>query len=328
MKVGKLSNEMLKSLVIDSIKFQREEVVLRSNIGEDCSAIDFGDNVCLLSTDPITGAASEVGSLAIHISCNDIASNGAEPIGILLTILAPESTTEEELKMIMVQANEEAEKLNVEIIGGHTEITNAVNRIVVSSTAVAIQEKSKMFSNHEIQIGDLILMTKTAGIEGTGIIAYEKTEELKSVLSDEEIKGSKKMLRSISVVPEGIISGKVGVTSMHDVTEGGVLGAIWELCEGVNMGAIIRNSDINVHPLTSKICDFYKINPLRLISSGTMIMTVTPSKAEELIKKLKEDNIEVSNIGEITGRDVYLEKRGRLTYVTPPDSDELYKVVF
>lgn len=328
MKVGKLSNDMLKSLIIDNIKFKREEVVLRSTIGEDCAAIEFGDDVCLITTDPITGTANEVGRLAVHISCNDIASNGAEPIGILLTILAPESTTEDELRQIMIQANEEATKLNVEIIGGHTEITNAVNRIVVSSTAIAKQPKIKLFSNQDIKLGDIILMTKTAGIEGTGIIAYEKEEELKKILNEEELIDAKMFLRDISVVPEGIIAGKIGVTSMHDVTEGGILGAVWELCEGVNLGAMIDADLIRIHPITSRICNYFEINPLRLISSGTMIMTVNPNKVDILIEQLKQSNIEVSRIGEITLRDVYIEKRGRLSYVTPPDSDELYKVVF
>lgn len=328
MKVGKLSNDMLKSLIIENIKFKREEVILRSTIGEDCAAIDFGDDVCLITTDPITGTANEVGRLAVHVSCNDIASNGAEPIGILLTILAPEFTTEDELREIMIQADDEATKLNVEIIGGHTEITNAVNRIVVSSTAIARQPKSKLFSNKDIKLGDMILMTKTAGIEGTGIIAYEKEEELEKILNEKELLEAKMFLRDISVVPEGVIAGKIGVTSMHDVTEGGILGAIWELCEGVNLGAMINSEAIRVHPITSRICDYYEINPLRLISSGTMVMTVNPDKVEILREKLRCNNIEVRVIGEITLRDIYIEKGGILSYVAPPDSDELYKVVF
>lgn len=328
MKIGKLTNDQLRSIIMDNISYKHNDVVLRSSIGEDCAGVAFGDEVCLLTTDPITGSASEVGKLAVHISCNDIASNGAAPIAILLTILAPEKTTEEELKQIMKDANKEASDLGVEIIGGHTEITNAVTRIVVSSTAIGKQDKELLFSNHSIQLGDLIVMTKSAGIEGTGIIAFEKQRELSTLLSKEELKTAKNMLTKISVVPEGIIAGKVGVTSMHDVTEGGLLGAIWELCDGAGLGAIIKNESINIPEITQKICDHYKINPLRLISSGTMIMTVRPNLLDQLINALQLEDIEVSVIGEITAKDIYLEKRGRLTYVTPPDSDDLYKVVF
>lgn len=327
MNVGKLSNDMLKSIILDNIEFKRDEIVLRAGIGEDCAAMDFGENVCLITTDPITGTANEVGRLAVHISCNDIASNGAEPIGLMLTILAPEGTTEEELSLIMKEAGEEAKKLKVEIIGGHTEITTAVNRIVVSSTAIAKQSKEKLFSNKNIKEGDLILMTKSAGIEGTGIIAYEKSKDLLNILTEEELIKSKELLRDISVVPEGVIAGKYPITSMHDVTEGGVLGSIWELCDGVNLGAVINYESIFIEEVTKKICKYYNINPLRLISSGTMIITMDRENSNNLILELKNNNIKIKIIGEITNKDVYLEKRGRLTYVTPPESDDLYKVV-
>ena len=327
MKIGKLNNDQLQSIIMNSINYRRDDVVLRSGIGEDCAGVQFGDDVCLLTTDPITGAASEVGRLAVHISCNDIASNGAAPIAILLTILAPESTTEADLKLIMTQANEEASKLNVEIVGGHTEITNAVNRIVVSSTAIGKQPIKDLFSNTEVKQGDYIIMTKSAGLEGTGIIAYEK-DELTETFTDEEIREAKDMLDYLSVVKEGIIAGKVGVTSMHDITEGGLLGAAWEICEGANLGAVIKYESINIPTITQKICDHYEINPLRLISSGTMLMTVDPSKADELLEKLEAEGVPSNIIGAMTSKDVYLERRGRLSYVTPPDSDELYKVVF
>jgi len=328
LKIGKLSNEQLQTIIMDSISYNREDVVLRSGIGEDCAGVSFGDEVCLLTTDPITGAASEVGKLAIHISCNDIASNGAAPVAILLTILAPEGTTEEELKTIMTQAHEEATKLEVEIVGGHTEITNAVNRIIVSSTAIGKQKLSKLFSNKNLKQGDLIIMTKSAGLEGAGIIAYEKNDELRNVLTEQEIKTAKDLLDKVSVVKEGIIAGGIGVTSMHDITEGGVLGAVWEICEGSQLGAVIKYEAIHIPEVTRKICDYYKLNPLRLISSGTMLMTIQPDRINELMDGLKEASIEAAVIGEITAKDVYLERRGRLSYVTPPDSDELYKVVF
>ena len=136
------------------------------------------------------------------------------------------------------------------------------------------------------------------------------------------------MLNQVSVVPEGVLAGKYPVTSMHDVTEGGILGAIWEICEGSNLGSIITYEDIPIHDLTQRICDFYDINPLRLISSGTMMMTISPTHYEALAKDFQTKKIPLACIGIITSKDVYLEKRGRLTYVTPPDKDELYKVVF
>lgn len=328
MKIGKLSNEQLKEIILKQMAYKRDDVVLRSDVGEDCAGIAFGDEVCLLTTDPITGSASEVGKLAVHISCNDIASNGAAPIALLLTILAPEGTTAEELEWVMTQAHKEAEKLQVEIVGGHTEITNAVNRMVVSSTAIGRQKKESLMTNKKLQVGDLVLMTKTAGLEGTGIIAYEKTESLKEILSLDELESARALLNKVSVVPEGVLAGKHPVTSMHDVTEGGLLGALWEVCEGAGLGGVITYENVAIEPVTIKICEHFNINPLRLISSGTMMITIAPHLYQALKDDFDQAQISLECIGVITAKDVYLEKRGRLTYVTPPDKDELYKVVF
>ena len=171
MKVGKLSSEELESMIIKKINFKNDDIFLKPGVGEDCAAIAFGDYACVLSTDPITGTASEVGKLAVHISCNDVASSGIRPIGLLLTIMAPEGITKEELEYIMNQASEEADKIGVDIIGGHTEITTAVNRVVVSSTAIGKQLKSQVVKTSGARIGDALIMTKvgllTCAVSGT-----------------------------------------------------------------------------------------------------------------------------------------------------------------
>ncbi len=160
METGKLSSENLQEMIIDQIKPIHSDILIRPGVGEDCSAVAFGDFACVLSTDPITGAASEIGRLAVHINCNDIASAGVKPMALMLTILVPPSTTQDELNMIMKQATEEASKLGVDIIGGHTEITTAVTRPLVSATALGKQLKDKIVTSSGAEIGDTVIMTK------------------------------------------------------------------------------------------------------------------------------------------------------------------------
>ena len=136
LETGKLDSDILKKLVFDKIKYRSEEVRVRPGIGEDCAVVEFGDYECVMSTDPITSAVNDIGRLAIHITCNDIASNGVHPLGIMLAVMLPEGTTDQDVEYIMGQAAETAAELNVEIIGGHTEITPAVNQPVIVSTAV------------------------------------------------------------------------------------------------------------------------------------------------------------------------------------------------
>jgi len=327
LKIGKLDSDLLRKIVFKHLHTRREEVLVRPGIGEDCAVVNYGDYNCILSTDPITGAASEVGRLAMHINCNDIASNGVEPLGIMLTILAPEGTTIEEIEMLMKQAADESKKLNVEIIGGHTEITSAVNRIVVSATAIGKQPANKLIKTSGAKLDDVLIMTKTAGLEGTGIIAFDKEVELRSFLLQDEIEHGKSMLDNISVIPEGVIGGQHNVTSMHDVTEGGILGAVWEVCEASDVGCEVDYEKISIDHVTQKICNHYEINPLKLISSGTMLITISKLDLEDLINDFKGKGIQYAVIGSIVSGEKLLLKGNEKLRIESPESDELYKVV-
>ncbi|MCG8539015.1 MAG: AIR synthase family protein [Clostridia bacterium] len=327
MKVGKLNSQLLERIVFNNIKLRREEVMVRPSVGEDCAVVDFGEYALVMSTDPITGAASQVGRLAVHINCNDIASNGIEPLGLMLTILAPKGTREIEIDEIMKQAGTEASKLNVEIIGGHTEITEAVNKIVISATAIGRQLKSKVIKSSGASIGDKIIMTKTAGLEGTGIIAHDLEDKLNSTFSREIIENAKKMVEDISVVKEGIIGGNIGATSMHDITEGGILGAMWEVCQASKVGCNIYKEKISIARETIEICEFLNIDPLRLISSGSMLITINPQKEEMLMKELIKNGVKGSVIGEVTKKGRFLIDNSKKIEIKEPESDELYKVI-
>ena len=329
LKVGKLDNDVLQKNVIDKIHYKRPEVLTRAGVGEDCAVIDYGEYECVISTDPITATVNAIGSLAIHISCNDIASNGIEPLGITLAVLLPVGTTEQDIATIMNQAGRAAELAGVEIIGGHTEITSAVNQPVIVSTAIGKALKGTSQSATNIKLDDYILMTKKAGIEGTGIIVTDHEKELSEILSAEEIAIGKNMLNKISVTKEGIITGKIGTSGMHDVTEGGILGAIWEICQIADLGAEIWPARIPVDEVTEKICDYFEIDYLKLISSGSMLIIVNPEKEEEIEKALESANIEVTCIGEIREKDkgIFMAENGNKTPIVPPKADELYKVI-
>lgn len=319
LKIGKLDSELLKKAVFDKIKYRREEILTRPGIGEDCAEIDFGEYICTMSTDPITASVKDIGRLAIHVTCNDIASNGISPVGIMLAVMLPVGTEEEDVEYIMNQAAKAAEEVHVEIIGGHTEITKAVNKPVIVSTAIGIDLKSR--ERYEIEEGDLIFVTKTCGLEGTGIIVSDMQEDIKKILTEEEISKALLMLNRVSVVDEGVTAGRIGVCKMHDVTEGGILGAVWELCHVAELGAEIKKESIPVDDITKKVCSAYDIDPLRLISSGSMLVIARPDKKKELEEKIEE----ISCIGSIREKEYGIRMDGEV--ILPPETDELYKAI-
>lgn len=327
MEIGKLSNRALGEIVFNNIKYKRKEVLQGAAIGMDNAIIDFGEEVCIISTDPITGATKDIGKLAIHISCNDVASSGAEPIGVLLTILAPPSTTIEDIDLIMKEAGEAAEELKVEIMGGHTEITDAVNRVVISTTVLGKQLRKNMIDPSRVKVGDKVLITKYAGLEGTSILAKEMEEYLMEKLDRKRIIEAQKMGDMISVVKEGLICGEIGVNYMHDITEGGVLGAVWEGAMAINKGIKIYEELIPIMDVTREIASILKIDPYKLISSGSMLIIADDEKASIIEEKLKGEGIKVSQIGEVIKEGIIIKRKDKEENIPPPASDELYKAL-
>jgi hydrogenase maturation factor len=327
MNLGKISETVLKRSVLNQIKHRRSEVLVGPAVGEDCSVLDIGpEEVLVISTDPITGTAKDIGTLAVNITANDIASNGAEVIGLMLTILLPEGTQEAELRNIMKDIEAVCTKLHIEVIGGHTEVTKAVSQPVVTVTGVGKMKKTEIIKTAGARSGQEIVMTKWAGLEGTAIIATAREEELKAKYPASFIDNAKKMIEYISVVPEAGVARAVGVTSMHDVTEGGIFGALWEIGAASRVGLEVDLKKILLKQETVEICEFYDLNPYMLISSGCMLMIT--DKGNQLVQQLNAAGIAAAVIGRITeGNDRIIINEEERRFLEPPKSDELYKVM-
>ena len=230
MKVGKIPETVLKRSVFKQIRHRREEVLVRPGVGLDCAAIAVGEGEAIvLSTDPITSTANNIGDLAIHITANDIAVSGAEMIGVMLTIIMPEKGRESDLRLMMQKIEACCASLNIEVMGGHTEVSRAVNQIIVTVTGVGKIAKEKLANPQRMREGQEIVMTKWAGLEGTAIIANEKKEELCTRYTSEFIEGASELIKHISIVKEAKIASEHNAIMMHDVTEGGIFGALWEV---------------------------------------------------------------------------------------------------
>ncbi|NLX76680.1 MAG: AIR synthase [Clostridiaceae bacterium] len=325
MKIGKMPNEILETLVLNKFRNNRKEVIVRPSVGEDCGAVDFGREICVISTDPITGTESRIGTIAVNVALNDIASSGAEPIGLMVTMLIPPDASLSDVENVVNQLAEEAAKTNVDIIGGHTEVTDAVNRFVMSITAIGRTINRTVIRTSGAKPDDDLVLTKYAGLEGTSILAHDYEKELEIKLGKEIVGTAKNFINSISVIKEGLIAAKFGAHAMHDVTEGGVLGAVWEMCHASGCGAVVYKNKIPVLKETRLICEHFNIDPLKLISSGCMLIAC--ENGGRLSEELSDIGVKAAVIGRITGdRSILLSENEKDVIIPPPESDELYKV--
>lgn len=324
MEIGKVANSLLAELISDIEK--RPEVLVGSKIGRDTSILDLEDNLLVVSTDPITGASKNIGSLAINVAVNDLATEGAEPVAALLTVLLPPKTSEEELKNLMADAKEAASKINLTIIGGHTEVTDAVNRPVISTTVLG--KIQGPYEEKEIEVNDLLIVTKSLGLEGSAILAAERPDQVKKFLTADEYEEALAYKDSTSVVKEGKILKSFGAKYMHDVTEGGILGAAWEAAKANDTGLVVFDDSLPVSEITEKIAQAFDIDYRRLISSGSMLAIISQKDFIKALPDLEAEKIKATIIGRVTDYEgVFLRENGKVLPLGEPKADDLYRAL-
>ncbi|WP_458459149.1 AIR synthase family protein [Pseudobutyrivibrio sp.] len=326
MEIGKLKESVLKRSVIKQLHVKRPEVGSGPSIGEDCATLQVGpDEEIVMSTDPITGTASDIGELAVTVSINDLASAGAEPIGILLTILLTPRMREAKLKAIMEQVDNACKRYNVQVMGGHTEVTEVVNQPLISVTAVGKVKKGQMVSTGGAKPGMDLVVTKWIGLEGTSIIAKDHEEELLTRLPKNLVDSAKDFDKYLSVLPESRVAVEHGVAAMHDITEGGIFGALWEMGEASGVGLDVDLKSIPVKQETIEVCEFFGINPYELISSGAML--IATNDGNELVRKLAEAGVASAIIGKSnSSNDKRVISGDEVRFLEPPKADALYSV--
>lgn len=327
MKSGKLTIEQLNTIVFPYTGQKRPEVKVHAAIGKDCAVVDLNDQLCVISTDPITGASKDNGYLGVHVACNDVIASGGKPLGILVTLLLKEGTEEEDIITILEGTNAACKELGIEIIGGHTEITASVKENILSLTAMGTRDKKFLEEHVEVAPGDEIILTKGGAIEGTSILYNDYSDYFEGKVNPELISQGKEMLGWLSVLKEGTIGIDNGAKLMHDVTEGGILGGVYEIAASTNLGVRLYEKEIYFHPATVELKKvFPDLDLLRLISSGSLLIIAPPGSG--IREKLDEAGIKSFLIGHFTEEPEKLlqHPNDSVTAIEEPKSDELWSV--
>ncbi len=325
-KVGKISPSALERLVFPFQGKNREEVIWGAQLGRDCGVVQLGRELISLTCDPITGSSFHLGLLATQVVVNDLICSGAEPVALLVTLIFPPGITENEIETIMREIDEAGKELGVSIIGGHTEISEAVNRSIIHCTGLGWIKDGYLPDVSKIEAGDYIVMTKGAGIEGTAILFSEKEKEWQNLLDEETINKGKEFWKMMSVFQEGKIALPFHPHALHDATEGGVLGAIWEACMSRGLGFEIEEGKIPVYPETRVLAQLLDLDPLKLISSGTLII-FTPQPLP-LLQALREV-VPAEVIGRVVKdpTKVLIRQNGEKEEIKECPQDELWRVL-
>ncbi len=298
---GKIPIDILKDIVFKNLGAPRSEVILGPSAGVDGAVLDVGSKNAIVSMDPITGAVERIGMEAINVNANDVATFGVEPAFFFSCIMLPEGADSKIIDTISTQMHHAAQDLGIAIVGGHCESTPGIANPIVVGCIMGLTEKGKYVTAAGAKAGDKIILTKSAGIEGTAILATDREEQLKKVFTSAAIEDAKRFYNQISVVKDALTAYRTGgVHAMHDPTEGGILNGIHEMADAAGLGARVLQEKITIEPETAKICRFYEIDPLQLISSGALLIAAEPDAAPKIINNLAGEHIYADVIGEFT----------------------------
>jgi len=327
---GKLPNDLLREF-LNQFQFDDPSILINPGVGEDTAAVDVGpEEVLVLKSDPITFATDSIGQYAVLINANDIATSGAEPRWLLTTLLFPSGVTPFEIKRVFDELKEFCRRWDITLCGGHTEITDAVTRPVVTGMMAGTVARKNLIDKRNVAPGDRVLLTKGVAVEGTAIIAREFGHRLEKFgLADSEVERCRKFLTNISILAEAKIAARSKATSaMHDVTEGGLAMALQELSIAGEHRIKINMDVIPVFAETRKICQLLNIQPLGLIGSGSLLICCRQTGCKSLMKSIRQAGIEVTCIGEVLekGQGIAAFKNGRKVAWPQFEVDEITRL--
>ena len=328
MKPGKLPPELLSRLLA-ALPGGDPRVVIGPQVGEDAAAIEFGDRFLVVGADPITFATDLIGWYAVNVNANDLACLGAEPRWFLATVLLPPSASEEDAAAVFAQIGEACEKLGVTPVGGHAEITRGIDRPLVMGCMLGEVSSEGLLSKSNAQPGDELFLSAGLAIEGTALLAREMGEELlRRGVAESTLTRARQFLfdPGLSVVPAARRARLLGgVTALHDPTEGGLATGLAELALAAEVGLEIEA--IPVLPETQEVCQALRLDPLGLIASGALLMSVRPDRADEFFLTWQErGGIELFRLGRLLspGEGSWLfDAEGRRRPLPTFDRDEL-----
>ncbi|WP_408069832.1 AIR synthase related protein [Butyrivibrio sp. JL13D10] len=338
MRIGKVTESVLKRSVLKIIKSDsnKESAAAKS----DCAySIDENGQKTLSSVAVFTVNSADAGYYAVHNAANNIFCMGGIPTMAVISILLPETAEEAELKKIMKSAVRAANDLNIAIDGGHTEVSLAVNKVVITVTVVGkevfpIKEgvlskdiacDNKKIPSTRVRKDFDIVMTKWTGLEGTAILAEICREKLAERLPDYMLRQAEEFKERISVKNDSQLAIEAGACYLHDVSMGGIFAALWEIAQRAGCGLEVDLKKIPIKQETIEITNYLGINPYQLVSGGSLLMLTADGEA--MVRVLEKEGIAASIIGITTDKnDRIIKNDDEIRYLDKPQADEICRV--
>ena len=339
-EIGKISPEVFNELIFPRLGAKSDNILVGPQHGVDVGIVEIGDKAVALTTDPVF-IVPEYGWeraawFAIHILASDAVTSGLKPKYLSIDLNLPMEMTKEQLEIVWDTMHKECKKLGIAVVCGHTaRYENCHYPMVGGATVICVGEKDEYVTPKMARSGDKIIITKGPAIEATGIFAAMFPKVTEREFGAEFSKRAQEVFYKMSVVEDALTAVSVGVrdsgiTSMHDATECGIWGGLYEIAQAANLGVRVEKERIVVEKCVPEICKYFGIDPYASISEGTLIMSCREHKAEEVVKALSRKGIASSIVGELVspGHGMILVERGKEKKLKHPVVDPFWQAFY
>jgi len=336
-EVGKISPEIFEPLIKPHLGKHRPEVLVGPQHGVDVGIVDIGaGQVMALTTDPFF-IVPEYGWeraawFAVHILASDASTSGLQPAYFTVDLNLPRSIGREDLEAMWQTVDQTCRDIGMAIVTGHTARYDGTNYPMVGgATVISMGKKDAYLTPTMARVGDAVVVTKGAAIEATGLFGVTFPDRIAAALGQDVARAAEDLFYQMSVVKDALTAVEVGVhdagvTAMHDATEGGVWGGLYEIAEASHVGMLVDRNGVVVRPEVQAVCDLFGMDPYISISEGTLLLTCRPEKASAVIDRLADAGISASRVGEVTpaNQGIRLVENGRERELDHPRVDPFW----
>jgi hydrogenase expression/formation protein HypE len=335
-EIGKISAEVFNGLIFPHLGASRPEVLVGPQHGVDVGVVRIGNKAVAMTCDPVfivpEYGFEKAAWFAIHILASDVVTSGLPPTYLAIDLNLPLSMTEEELTTVWNTIDAESKKMEMAIVCGHTaRYENCHYPMVGGATVLAVGDIDRYVSPRFARKGDQVIITKGPAIEAAGIFATMFPRYIARNYGEEFANTAQDLFYKMSVVHDALTAVRIGVrddgiSAMHDATECGIWGGIYEIAQAAGVGVRIDKSRIVADDRACRICNLFKIDPYKSISEGTLIITCREHKAADLLEILAENDIRASIVGELTApeRGMVLVEDGKEKKLEHPEVDPFW----
>lgn len=324
MKAGKLSESVLKRSVLRQLD-HLDTAGTAPGIGMDFGAVKSASGGRIVTAEACRASGKEAFfASGVYAAVNNLVCSGAQPLGITMTLLLPTDCNENDLRAWVQAVSGVCRKEQIPVLGGHTEVLRTVREPQLIVQAIG-ETKDPLITGTGAQPGMDVIVTKWVGLEGTAILALEQREKLRTRYAQPFLDRAAAYIDYISIRSEAAVAAKSGVAAMHDLSEGGVFGALWEMGQGSGVGLEIDLKKIPIRQETVEICEFFDLNPYKLLSGGSLLLAAADGNA--LVHAIRQAGVEATIIGRTTdGNDRVLLNGEERRFIETTQTDELWSM--